>query len=122
MQLLSSQDVLYIHEQVIGANELQGLAANKSLDAVLHRVENRIHFGMIEDPFDLAAAYAVFIAVGHVFNDANKRTAYNAMTTCLELNGIDLVFDTEQIGQRIIEVAQGVIDEVEFARYLRSLQ
>jgi len=122
MKTLSSEDVLIVHEYVRNPGELQGLAKDKSLDAVISRVENRIHYGLIRDVYDLAATYAVVIAVGHVFNDVNKRTAYRTMTLCLELNGIDLSFDTEQIGQIIIRVAQGVMDEVELARFLRSLK
>ncbi len=120
MKLLNSGMVKLIHEEVINDNELQGVAGNKSLDAVLYRVENRIQYGLIADVFDLAATYAVVIAVGHVFNDANKRTAYRTMMICLRLNGVFLEFDTEAIGQVIIRVAQRKMDEVELARYLRN--
>ncbi len=121
MKILGTEDVFAIHEAVININELQGLAGNKSLDAVVKRVENRIYYGLIGDVFDLAASYAVVIAMGHAFNDANKRTAYKTMVTCLRLNGIFPTFDTEDIGQRIIKVSQGLIDETELARYLRSM-
>ncbi len=88
---------------------------------LIGRVENRIHYGMIRDEFDLAATYAVVIAVGHVFNDANKRTAFSAMETCLRLNGIIHEFDVEDSGPIMIKVAQGQLDEAELARYLRAL-
>ena len=120
LELLNFSDVLEIHEKVILPNELQGLAANKSLDAVMNRVENRIHYGLIEDVFDLAATYAVVIAVGHVFNDANKRTAFIAMDSCLRKNGIILEFHSESTGQIIIKVAQGIMNEIELAQYLRT--
>lgn len=121
MELLHSVDVLYIHEKVINPHELQGLAGNKSLEAILHRIETRIHYGLIGDVYDLAATYAVVIAVGHVFNDANKRTAVIAMDTVLRRNGISLRFDAEKIGQVIIKAAQGIVDETELARLLRRL-
>ena len=92
MKLLSAESVLFIHEQVINPHELQGLAGNKSLDAVMARVENRIQYGMIADSYDLAACYAVVIGTGHVFNDANKRTAFRTMTSCLRTNGLDIEF------------------------------
>ncbi len=69
--------------------------------------------------FDLAASYGVVIAVGHAFNDANKRTAFRAMDVCLRLNGIFLTFDTEDIGQTMVKVSQGLIDEMQLAWYLR---
>ena len=121
MELLNSRDVFTIHDKVINPQELPGLAGNKSLDAIIARVENRIHYGMIGDEYELAATYAVVIAVGHVFNDANKRTAAIAMDTALRRNGITLQFNAEHMGQTIINVAQGIIDETELARYLRSL-
>ena len=63
-----------IHDLVIDRSELQGIAGGKSLDAVLTRIENRMSFGMISDEFDLAACYACFLAVGHVFNDGPNPT------------------------------------------------
>lgn len=122
MKLLGVEDVFSIHEQVINENELQALAGNKSLDSIIARVENRIHYGMIEDVYDLAATYAVVIAVGHVFNDANKRTAFRTMNTCLRLNCIYPEQDTESVGNMIVKVAQGLVDEAELARYLRLLK
>ena len=121
MELLSSKDVLNIHRKVINSQELQGLAGNKSLDAIISRVENRIYYGLIGDVYDLAATYAVVIAVGHVFNDANKRTGAIAMDTALRRNGIHLRLDAEKIGQIIIKVAQGIVDETALARHLRAL-
>ena len=121
MKLLSTAEVFLIHEEVINANELQGLAGDKSLDAVIHRVDSRIHYGMVNDVYDLAATYAAVIAVGHVFNDANKRTAFRTMDACLRQNGIHPRYDTKSMGQAMIKVAQGSMDEVELARYLRNL-
>ncbi len=121
MELLRSVDVLNIHAKVINPQELQGLAGNKSLEAIIHRIENRIQYGLIGDVYDLAATYAVVIAVGHVFNDANERTAVIAMDTVLRRNGISLKIDAEKFGQVIIKVAQGIADETELARHLRCL-
>lgn len=112
--------MIEIHDLVIGRNELQGMAGNKSLDAVLVRIENRMSFGLISDEFDLAACYACFLAIGHVFNEANKRTAFACMDICLSLNGVDLNYDHIEVGNLIIRAAQGIVDEVEFSAWLRS--
>lgn len=120
MKFLDSSDVIEIHDLVIGRNELQGMAGNKSLDAVLVRIENRMSFGLISDEFDLAACYACFLAIGHVFNEANKRTAFACMDICLSLNGVDLNYDHIEVGNLIIRAAQGIVDEVEFSAWLRS--
>ena len=109
-----------IHDLVINQNELQGLAGDKSLDAVLARIENRMSFGMVSDVYELAACYACFLAVGQVFNDANKRTAFACMDVCLSLNGIELIYDHEQAGDLIINAALRVVDEIELSAWLRS--
>lgn len=109
-----------IHDLVINQNELQGMAGDKSLDAVLARIENRMSFGMISDVYELAACYACFLAVGHVFNDANKRTAFACMDVCLSLNDIELTYDHEEAGDLIINAALRVVDEMELSAWLRS--
>ena len=120
MKFLSDRDVIAIHEQVIKLNEIQSLAGNKSLDAVLARIENRMAYGMLNDIFELAACYACYLAVGHVFNDANKRTAFACMDTCLALNGIDLKYDHKEVGDLIIRAAQSIVDETELGAWLRK--
>ena len=120
MKYLNAEQVYLIHEQVINTHELQGIAGNKSLEAVLARIDNRLNYGLIQDVYELAACYAAYIAVGHVFNDANKRTAYSAMKICLDINNVDNHFETEVIGQKIIQLAQRAIDERELAHWLRE--
>ena len=110
-----------MHEQAVGPDELQGMALNKSIESVLARIDNRVAYGMIEDVFELAACYACCIAVGHAFNDGNKRTAFTAMDTCLRINGIELDFDMVETSEMIIKAAQGIVDEKELAEWLRIL-
>lgn len=121
MKYLSAQDVTAIHEQVIDPNELQGKAKNKSIEAILARIDNRMTYALVNDVFELAACYACYIAVGHAFHDANKRTAFATMDICLALNGIELEFDTVEAGNKIIKAAQGIVDEDELANWLRML-
>lgn len=118
--LLSAELVERIHDAVINPGELAGRAGDKSLDGALARVENRLAYGMIEDVFDLAAAYAVAISQGHCFNDANKRTAHQSMDVCLDLNGVQITWHHEDVGQAIIRAAQRKMDEGELAEWLRK--
>jgi death-on-curing protein len=120
MIFLSVEQIVEIHEAVIDDNELQGMARDKSLDAIVARIDNRIAFGMVADVFELAACYACYVAVGHAFHDANKRTAFTAMDICLALNGISLEYDAEEVGALVVKAAQGIVDEVELAEWLRS--
>lgn len=120
LQLLSKDAVLALHAGVLNPAELRGLAGDKSLDGVLGRVINRLEYGLIGDVFDLAAAYACVLAVGHVFNDGNKRTAYAAMDMSLAINGIEMSVNPIDVADLIIQAAQGIVDEAALARWLRS--
>lgn len=120
MIFFSPLDVVEIHEFVIEAQELQGMARDKSIEAIIGRIDNRIVYGMIRDPFELAACYACYLSIGHAFHDANKRTAFAAMDVCLSLNGISLDYDATEIGALIVKAAQGIVDESELADWLRS--
>ncbi len=121
MKLLSAQDVIHIHQTVIHAYELQGQAPDKSVEAVVGRVLNRVRYGQISDVFELAACYAAFIAVAHAFNDANKRTAFATMDTILALNGVKLDYGNPQAaGDMIVKVVLGEMDERGLADWLRG--
>ena len=117
--LLPPDLVEAIHDSVLNQGELQGRARDKSLEGTLAPIDHRLAYGMIEDAFDLAAAYAVAIATGHCFNDGNKRTAHQCMDVCLDLNGIEIAWDTVDVGDTIIAAAQGQIDAQDLADWLR---
>ncbi len=118
---LDTTTVIAIHDDVINPKELQGLAPDKCLESCLTRVDNRLMYGMIENVYSLAANYTKCIATGHCFNDANKRTAANAMDVCLVLNGVELKFDAEILGNKIIAIACNELDEDHLARWLKAL-
>ena len=109
-----------VHDEVLNPGELQGRARDKSLDAAMGRVDNRLAYGMIVDVFDLAAANAIAVGRGHCFNVGNKRTAFRAMNAVLALNGVQLVWDPVDVGQTIIRAAQGLIEEPDLAQWLRG--
>ncbi len=118
--ILTADLVEALHDAALNPGELPGRARDKSLEGALARVENRIVYGLIGDVFDLAAAYAAAVAAGHCFNDGNKRTAFDAMNFCLELNGVVLDWSVEGTGNQIIALAQGLIDEALFSDWLRA--
>ncbi len=120
MFTLTTAIVVAIHDEVLNPGELPGLAREKSLEGALARAANRLAYGMIDDIFDLAAAYCVAVAQGRCFNDGNIRPAFRVMNAALMLNGVVTVWNTEEIGQIIIRVAQGLIDEGALAEWLRG--
>ena len=118
--VIDVENVMLIHDAVIGDKELQGLAKDKSLEATLDRIHNRLQYGFISDVFDLAACYAAFLAKAHCFNDANKRTAAAVLFFILNANSIELDFPGFALGDWIIEIASDKKTEIEFAQWLRS--
>ncbi|MFM6962148.1 MAG: type II toxin-antitoxin system death-on-curing family toxin [Polynucleobacter victoriensis] len=118
--VLNVEQVIALHEGIIASNELQGLAKDKSLDAVLDRVHNRLRYGFVNDVCDLAACYATFIAKGHCFNDANKRTAATSLYFVLVANGIEIDFSDLSLAQWVLDVATDQKSEVELAAWLRN--
>ncbi len=118
--LLLPEQVEALHDLALNPGEIAGRAKDKSLEGALSRVDNRLLYGMIDDIFDLAAAYAAAVAQGHCFNDGNKRTAYRTMIVCLTLNDTAITHETEEVGQKIIALAQGQLPEEDFADWLRG--
>ena len=117
---VSTEVVIALHDDLLSTAEIPGLARDKSLEGALARVDHRIAYGLIEDAFALAAAYAAAISQGHCFNDGNERTAFQVMDVILTTHGLELDWDTEEAGQRMIELAQSRMDESSFAHWLRA--
>jgi len=117
---VSAEVVIALHDDLLSTAEIPGLARDKSLEGALARVDHRIAYGLIEDAFALAAAYAAAISQGHCVNDGNKRTAFQVMDVILAAHGIELDWDTEEAGQQMIELAQSRMDESAFAHWLRA--
>lgn len=119
--LLTVEHIIAVHDEVLEPNELQGMAGDKPLERALTKVENRLNYGLIENIYSLAACYAAAIAQAHCFNDGNKRTAFQVMDIVLDLNGIQPVWDTETVGQKIVLLSQSKLDEAELAQWLKQV-
>ena len=119
--LLSVDHIIAVHDEVLELNELQGMVDDKSLEAALSWVDNRLKYGLIDDIYSVAASYAAAISQAHCFNDENKRTAFQVMDLILDLNGIHAVWDVEEVGQKIVLLSQSKLDEVDLAKWLRRV-
>lgn len=116
---VSAEVVIALHDEILSPSEIQGLALDKSIEGALARVDHRIAYGLIEDVFALASAYASAISQGHCFNDGNKRTAFQVMDVILTAHGVEIDWVTEEAGKQMVDLAQSRIDELAFARWLR---
>jgi death-on-curing protein len=103
MKLISSQEVIEFHDRVILRDGgVPGMAEPGRADAIIHRVLNMHYYEGLSDIYYLASVYLVAIARGHIFNDANNRTALFVAQVFLKRNGVEIIssrisFDEMQI-------------------------
>ena len=119
-RLFTITEIIDLHDAILNPGELSGQAKDASLAGALSRVEFRVHYNMINDVYDLAAMYAIAISQAHTFRDANKRTAHTTMKLSLKVHGVQVKLSAKEVGDIIIQVAQGHIDESDLADWLRK--
>lgn len=118
---IDAQQVIEIHDLIL--QQEPGLAGGHGigpLEGALARVESRMLYAQLDDVFEIAAMYAVALARGHVFNDANKRTALVTALTYLALQGFD-VPRSDALEDVMVDVAEGTLAERELADLLFSI-
>jgi death on curing protein len=124
------QDVIWIQDEVVIAihhqqltehGGLEGIRDEGLLQSALCRPKNLLAYtDSALDLADLAAAYGYGIVKNHPFVDGNKRTAYIVMRTFLKLNGHDLQASDEDKYQIWIDLATGILSEIELAEWIRN--
>ena len=119
--LLQVDHIIAVHDEVLEFNELQGMAGDKSLEAALSWVDNRLKYCLIVDIYWLSASYGAAISQAHCFNDGNKRTAFQVMDLILDLNAINAIWGAEAVGQKIVLLSQSKLDEADLAQWLRRV-
>jgi death on curing protein len=119
--MIDADKVIEIHDLILaGEPGLHGDYGRGPLEGALARVDSRVQYDGLDDIYEIAAMYAVALARGHVFNDANKRTALVTALTYLSLQGVDIP-RSDALEQIMVDVAEGSLDQVELADLLYSL-
>jgi death-on-curing protein len=90
------------------------------LQGALYRVQTLWEYEGCEDIFAFAAMYLICIAKAHAFNDANKRTAFQATSVFLLMNGYELNASFELVKLTVL-AAMGEADLKNTAFALRIL-
>ena len=117
---VDSADVAAYHAELIAEHGgSAGLRDRGLLESALARPHNLAAYGE-PSVFDLAASYAAGIAKNHPFVDGNKRTAFVASVTFLELNGWQFVATEEATAVAFLELAGGKMTELELSRWLEA--
>jgi len=103
---LSALQVLRIHDELLrryGGSAIPGHGGEEEgANAAVLAVENSYY----EEVFELAAAYAVYIVMGHVFGDGNKRTGSGAALTFLQLNHVTLRVAPQKLRDAMLELQE----------------
>lgn len=117
---INKRALLLLHAESLA--EFGGLAGMRDeglLDSALARPLNLAAYGR-PDLAACAAAYGVGLAKNHPFADGNKRAAFLSVGLFLALNGYRLTADQVDATRTMLGVADGAIDESEFAAWIRA--
>lgn len=98
---IAKQEIIDLNKKIVEEfGGTVGLSNESNLDFILAKVRNA------KDIFRKAAELMNGINIGHVFLDANKRTAFEAARIFLLANGIKLVVNAEEGEEFMLKMAQ----------------
>ena len=118
-QWLSVALVRALHsEQLAQHGGAAGVRDNGLLESALARPLNLVAYGE-PDIAALAASYAFGIARNHPFIDGNKRTAFAASATFVELNGREMTAGEPDVVTTMLALASGELQEEQMADWFR---
>ncbi|MDY3573520.1 type II toxin-antitoxin system death-on-curing family toxin [Enterobacter ludwigii] len=98
-----------------------GPADEGKLHGALFRVQTLAEYEGCDDIFTFAAMYLIAIAKAHAFNDANKRTAFQATSVFLLMNGVELNASFELVKLTVLAaMGEAELDNTAFALRILS--
>lgn len=119
--MIEADTVVAIHDAILATEPgLHGGHGVGPLEGALGRVSNAIEYDGVDDVYEIAALYAVAISRGHVFNDANKRTALVTSLTYLAMQGVEIE-RSAALEDIMVDVAQGQLSQQELAELLFAI-
>ena len=122
---LTVPEVIEIHAQTMESMDTNPapLRSEDLLHSAVTRPQAVAYYGGA-DLVEQAASLATGISQNQPFLDGNKRTAYAAMITFLDINGLEIQADSTEIARQLIAVAErdGSLEEATsaFATWLRE--
>ena len=117
---IDAADATAYHAELIAEHGgSAGLRDRGLLESALARPQNLAAHGE-PTAFEPAAAYAFGIAKNHPFVDGNKRVAFVASVTFLELNGWQFAATEEDAAIAFLGLAGGKVTEQDLSRWLEA--
>jgi death on curing protein len=119
MIFLTVEEVMNFHMEII--RELGGAHGIREMGLLISAVEmpKAAMFGefLHVTIYEKAAAYLFHIVRNHPFLDGNKRSGLVTALTFLEVNGVVLEYDENQLEELVIQVADGKADKAVVADF-----
>jgi death-on-curing protein len=119
---LSLDEVLEIHEdQLSRYGGRPGILSLPLFESAL--AQPQASFGgefLLDDLYEMAAAYLFHIVQNHPFHDGNKRVGAVAAITFLLLNGADVSLTNDELEALVLDTATGKVSREQIAAVLRS--
>ncbi|GLS83134.1 type II toxin-antitoxin system death-on-curing family toxin [Paraferrimonas haliotis] len=94
---------------------MKGRVDISKLQGALGRIDNAIAYSGLDDIFEIAAKYAISIAVSHSLPDANKRTGLAIALEYLSLNDFELTADNDLFANAMRDAVLGELSENDLA-------
>lgn len=89
------------------------------LQSALFRPRQLLTYEANPTLISMAASYTAGTVQNHPFIDGNKRVGFLAGVLFLELNGYRFLASEEEAAQAVLDLAAGVLEEIEFVSFLQ---
>jgi len=118
---LTLAEVLYLHDESLARyGGSAGVREPGMVEAALASAQNVLLYGN-GGVFEIAAAYAFYLAESQAFVDGNKRTAVAAAISFLRRNGMHFPKDDGSLYRAMIDIAEKRLDKNGLAAVLKQL-
>lgn len=122
MIFLTVEHAIDFHAEII--NEFGGVQGIREMSLLISALEmpKATMFGefLHKSIYDKAAAYLYHIICNHPFVDGNERSGLVVALTYLEVNGLVIDYDENELEELTVNVASGKADKAEIASFFQK--
>lgn len=113
MNMLTKQQILLLHTQLIRqSGGTDGVRDEGMLDSAISQpLQTFDNMELYPGIVDKAVRLGYGLITNHPFVDGNKRIGTHAMLVTLDINGIELQYQNEDLIQLILKIASGKADD-----------
>ncbi|MEK7529198.1 MAG: type II toxin-antitoxin system death-on-curing family toxin [Patescibacteria group bacterium] len=122
IKYISVGQVVAIHDSLVKQfGGSHGIRSKELLESAVFRMQASFDgIDLYQDIFEKAAALFESLCKNHPFVDGNKRTAFTATATFLEVNGYNTEFDQNEAEKFTIAIASGKEKLELIAKFLKK--